>query len=102
MVDRKYDKDSRRSKDKNYKTKRKVFTPAKKVSTPVKNEQELVRLNKYIANAGICSRREADKLIESGIIKVNGIVVKELGTKISPSDKVQYDDQVHLRPPARE
>lgn len=52
-----------------------------------------IRLNKYISNAGICSRREADKLIEAGAIKVNGIVVTELGTKISLSDKVQYGDQ---------
>jgi len=56
-------------------------------------EPELVRLNKYVANAGICSRREADKLIEAGAIKVNGKIVTELGTKISPSDKVQYGDQ---------
>lgn len=49
----------------------------------------LIRLNKYLANAGVCSRREADKLIASGIVKVNGIIVAELGTKISPDDKVQ-------------
>lgn len=87
MTDKKINKDSRRSKDKNYKTK-------KKVSTPIKQETELVRLNKFIANAGICSRREADKLIESGIITVNGKIIKELGTKISPTDKVVYDNQV--------
>jgi len=52
-----------------------------------------IRLNKYISNAGICSRREADKLIEAGAIRVNGKVVTELGTKISPQDKVQYGDQ---------
>jgi len=44
-------------------------------------------------NAGICSRREADKLIVSGVIKVNGKVVNELGTKISENDKVQYDNE---------
>ena len=49
----------------------------------------LIRLNKYLANAGVCSRREADKLIASGIVKVNGKIVAELGTKISPDDKVQ-------------
>lgn len=48
----------------------------------------LIRLNKYLANAGVCSRREADKLIASGIVKVNGKIVTELGTKISPDDKV--------------
>ena len=56
-------------------------------------EPDLIRLNKYIANAGICSRREADTLIQSGVIKVNGKIVKELGVKVSPNDKVQYDDQ---------
>jgi 23S rRNA pseudouridine2605 synthase len=52
-----------------------------------------IRLNKYIANAGICSRRDADKLIESGVVKVNGKPVTELGTKIKPGDVVQYGDQ---------
>ncbi len=53
----------------------------------------LVRLNKYIANAGICSRREADRLIEAGAIKVNGEVVTQVGTKVKPTDKIQYGDQ---------
>ncbi len=53
----------------------------------------MIRLNKYIANSGICSRREADELIAAGVIKVNGEVVTELGTKIKPEDKVQYEDQ---------
>jgi 23S rRNA pseudouridine2605 synthase len=53
----------------------------------------LVRLNKYIANSGICSRREADELIRAGVVTVNGKVVTELGTKVSRSDKVQYDNQ---------
>lgn len=49
-----------------------------------------IRLNKYIANAGVCSRREADTLIENGLISVNGTVIKELGFKVSRRDKVQY------------
>ncbi|WP_227762688.1 pseudouridine synthase [Hymenobacter sp. 15J16-1T3B] len=49
-----------------------------------------IRLNRYIANAGICSRREADSLIESGEIRVNGEVVTELGYKVKPSDTVHY------------
>ena len=53
----------------------------------------LVRLNKYIANAGICSRREADNLIVSGVVKINGEVVSELGTKVKPSDKVTIGGQ---------
>jgi len=52
----------------------------------------LIRLNKYIANSGICSRREADELIMAGTVMVNGKVVTELGTKVSLSDKVQYDN----------
>jgi 23S rRNA pseudouridine2605 synthase len=53
-----------------------------------------VRLNKYIAHSGICSRREADTLIENGDIKVNGAVIKELGFKIKPEDKVQYKGKI--------
>jgi 23S rRNA pseudouridine2605 synthase len=49
-----------------------------------------IRLNKYIANAGICSRREADTLIESGAVSVNGKIVTELGTKVTRDDKVQF------------
>lgn len=49
-----------------------------------------IRLNKYIANAGICSRREADELIKAGAVTVNGEVVTELGTKIKPTDSVRY------------
>ncbi len=60
-------------------------------------EDNLVRLNKYLANAGVCSRREADKLIESGVVKVNGKIVTELGTKVGPNDKVQYGGQTLRR-----
>jgi len=52
-----------------------------------------IRLNKYISNAGICSRREADRLIEAGAIRINGKVVTELGTKVHPNDKVHYGEQ---------
>jgi len=57
----------------------------------------LIRLNKYLADAGICSRREADKLIESGAVKVNGKVVTELGTKVSQTDKVVYGGEALRR-----
>ena len=53
-----------------------------------------MRLNKYMANAGICSRREADEYITGGKVKVNGEVVTELGTKITRNDVVEYDDKV--------
>lgn len=49
-----------------------------------------VRLNRYLANAGICSRREADVIIQSGAVKINDEVVSELGTKVKPGDTVHY------------
>ncbi len=60
-------------------------------------ENDLIRLNRYIANAGICSRREADKLIQAGAVQVNGKVVTELGTKVSRTDKISYGDQALSR-----
>ncbi len=56
-----------------------------------------MRLNKYLSNSGICSRREADELIKAGAVMVNGVVVTELGTKILPSDKVQYGNETIRR-----
>ncbi len=53
-----------------------------------------MRLNKYMANAGICSRREADEYIQGGKVKVNGEVVTELGVKIGRNDVVEYNDKV--------
>lgn len=52
-----------------------------------------IRLNKFLANAGICSRREADDFIQAGVITVNGVVVDSLGAKVLPTDKVQFHDQ---------
>lgn len=52
-----------------------------------------IRLNKYLANGGICSRREADEFIQAGVVKVNGKVVTELGTKITRADEVLFHDQ---------
>ncbi len=52
-----------------------------------------IRLNKYLANAGICSRREADDFIQAGAVKVNGTVVTELGTKIIRADNVTFNDK---------
>ena len=54
---------------------------------------EPVRLNKYLANAGVCSRREADEFIQAGVVTVNGQVVTELGTKILRTDEVKFHDQ---------
>lgn len=55
--------------------------------------EEPIRLNKYLANAGVCSRREADEFITAGVVSVNGVVVSELGTKIKRGDKVMFHDQ---------
>ena len=64
-----------------------------KKGDPVPSMSEDIRLNKYLSNAGICSRREADVLIQTGVVKVNDEVVTELGYKVKPSDKVQYDGE---------
>ena len=52
-----------------------------------------IRLNKYLANAGVCSRREADEFIQAGVIRVNGEVITELGTKITRLDKVTFNEE---------
>ncbi len=90
-----YDKKSSKpyNKDKKYQSSDKSFTKKRastssRPSTP--NDDGLIRLNKYLSNSGIASRREADELILAGAVMVNGVVVSELGTKISPNDKVQY------------
>ncbi|MBO4822521.1 MAG: rRNA pseudouridine synthase [Prevotella sp.] len=54
---------------------------------------EPIRLNKFLANAGICSRREADTFIQAGVVTVNGEVVTELGTKVVRTDEVKFHDQ---------
>lgn len=83
------------SKDKNGRvdTRRK-----KKGDEPVRpvtiNFDEPMRLNRYIANAGVCSRRRADELIANGSITVNGNVITELGSRVNPGDVVTYNDKV--------
>lgn len=68
------------------KTHRKKYSKKEKTCTKV-------RLNKFIANSGICSRREADKFIEAGVIKVNGVSVTEMGYKINASDNVKFNNE---------
>ncbi|MEG2308734.1 pseudouridine synthase [Chryseobacterium sp.] len=63
----------------------------KKVEQDV--HKDTIRLNKYIANSGICSRREADELITQGLVEVNGKVVNEMGYQVQKSDKVVFDGQ---------
>lgn len=75
----------------------KSFTPRPKrveYEMPIPDPNEQIRLNKFMSNAGICSRREADEFIQQGLVKVNGQVVTELGTKITHSDIVEYDEKV--------
>ena len=56
-------------------------------------EKDTIRLNKYIANSGICSRREADELITQGLVEVNGKVVTEMGYQVQKTDRVVFDGQ---------
>ncbi|MDE6218616.1 MAG: rRNA pseudouridine synthase, partial [Muribaculaceae bacterium] len=73
------------------------FTPRPKqieyVLENIDPESE-IRLNKYMSNSGICSRREADEYITGGRVKVNGEVITELGTKIKRNDVVEFDEKV--------
>jgi 23S rRNA pseudouridine2605 synthase len=66
----------------------------KKTYKPTAADEGLTRLNKYIANAGICSRREADDLILAGVVSVNGEVITELGYKVKDGDVVKYNKSV--------
>lgn len=68
------------------------FPPKERKGDPLPtfNDNE-IRLNKYLSNAGICSRREADVLIQTGVVSINGVVVTEMGYKIKKGDVVKYD-----------
>lgn len=59
---------------------------------PSKMPSEM-RLNRFIAQSGLCSRREADDYIQAGLVTVNGVTVTELGTKVKPSDEVRFNDE---------
>ena len=59
---------------------------------PEKQTGEM-RLNRFIAQSGICSRREADDFITAGVVSVNGVIVTELGTKVLPTDEVRFNDE---------
>ena len=74
----------------------KSFVPRPKrieYELPLPDPNEQIRLNKFLANAGLCSRREADEFIQQGLVKVNGNVVTELGTKIGHADTVEFKEQ---------
>ncbi len=75
-------------------------TPVMRVrkDQPKKVDDGLIRLNRYIANSGICSRRKADELIAAGVVSVNGTVISELGHKIDPAkDEVRYNGELLKR-----
>jgi 23S rRNA pseudouridine2605 synthase len=98
--------EDRNSKDRNFKKMDKKFerptrVPAKNTSTERSNEgsssssaNDTWRLNRYISNSGVCSRREADTLIAKGEISVNGKVMKELGFKVRPTDEVKFRGKI--------
>ncbi|MEX1002759.1 MAG: pseudouridine synthase [Crocinitomicaceae bacterium] len=69
----------------------KPFAQKKKKGDPLPSFSEEVRLNKFLSNAGICSRREADVLIKTGVVEVNGKIITEMGFKVKPGDEVKYD-----------
>ena len=82
-------------KHKTYKSDRPTSSASK---APTAANDGLIRLNRYIANSGICSRRKADELIEAGVIAVNGEVVSELGFKVDPGkDQIRYNGELLKR-----
>jgi 23S rRNA pseudouridine2605 synthase len=74
-------------------TKPKPVAKEKAETTHLAKTGDAIRLNKFISNSGVCSRREADVLISSGAVTVNGKIVTELGTKINPTDVVLYNGE---------
>lgn len=83
----------RGSGNKRFKSYARGNAPIKKSNKPVKSSgaSEEIRLNKFVANAGVCSRREADVHIATGLVSVNGKVITEMGYKVKPGDEVRYD-----------
>ncbi|WP_214072880.1 pseudouridine synthase [Mucilaginibacter sp. dw_454] len=91
-----YDKPSRENSISERDAPNKTLRPKK--AAPKKADDGLIRLNRYIANAGICSRRKADELIEAGVVSVNGVVVNELGLKVDPmKDEIRYNGETLKR-----
>lgn len=73
------------------------FSPEKGKVTPLKHTPSpdgKIRLNKFISNSGVCSRREADELIKMGLITVNGQTISELGYKVNPGDEIRHEGKV--------
>lgn len=86
-------KEQKENNDFKYSDKHK-FRPAHKPANHEVEDDGLIRLNRYISNSGICSRRKADELISAGVISVNGQAVTELGTKVDPAkDEIRYNNE---------
>jgi 23S rRNA pseudouridine2605 synthase len=94
-ADRDHSKEMRGRFDKDRGSKSRSEKPSgtRKKSSFTPDDNGSIRLNRYISNAGICSRREADELIVAGVISINGEIVTELGTKVNAGDVVKYHDQ---------
>jgi 23S rRNA pseudouridine2605 synthase len=88
-LSRKSTPSSKKSTPLSRKSTKKAFTKIKE--TPKSDESSGIRLNKYIANSGVCSRREADTYIEHGSVEVNGNLVTEMGYKVQADDVVRFD-----------
>jgi 16S rRNA uridine-516 pseudouridylate synthase and related pseudouridylate synthases len=87
-------KNSEPAKNKHYAKHKPAFSKEKsKYYKPTEKKDNSIRLNRFLANAGICSRREADEYIKAGLVKVNGVVITELGTKIQPTDEVKFNNE---------
>ncbi len=91
--DPKANKSFGKNKDKNFRLHPEKIKHFKKKSSSTQeiNKSDEIRLNKYIANSGICSRREADRLIKTGSTSVNGKIITEMGFKVKPNDEVRFD-----------
>ncbi|WP_284652766.1 pseudouridine synthase [Flavobacterium terrisoli] len=76
-----------------------VAKPVNNIPKPLKSDD--IRLNKYISNSGVCSRRDADIYIQSGNVKVNNVVITEMGYRVKPGDVVNFDGAV-LTPERKE
>ena len=91
-------RDERRETRDGFKTKRDGYKgkPAAERSYPKYNPNKVtgeIRLNRFVAQSGLCSRREADDFIAAGLVSVNGVIVTELGTKVWPTDVVKFNDE---------
>ena len=101
-----YNKDKRNSGKKDGPFRKRAFTgrntPSKKSATPkTAADSGLTRLNKYVANSGVCSRRDADIYIAAGNVSVNGKTITEMGFKVKSGDVVKFDNRI-LNPEKKE